>query len=1200
MPIALRLTLLAALLAGLSVYVVSELSLRVGQAVLTDQKLDDLGDQCNLRRCELREDLRFLAHEVRTLAGQLTDQLNDLAHHQPAGQVLRADSFRQTFRQRFDRLTRDPPPDTLQALRRRDLDRATFLEAALLEVADADDIHPVRVLRTGDKAQGAAARRWADRPLVPAAFADLRRTIRGHLVARASERGGLAQQYQSRVHRVPGSDPTRYALALGYPLLMQDVRPTAVLAITVDFTRMLHLQARRQPRLLMFVTDPAGHFLFHPDLARVGSSIRDESAWPEHPLLDWKSTDLERNRGAQFTGVPLPGLAFHYAKKKLDGGFAREEHEELNAALARLAEQDPSFRFRELTAGSAHVELSSTDPARLEEARRLIDERERSAGVRGAPWDREILCRTFAVRLLNVSTDAAGEEPPLGLLLAESHEELTADIDAAMARVRYRWATLVLAVACLLALGVGYVLTRPLTSITAASQRLAAGDYSVELPVRGPGEVGELARSFCHMVDQLRKRDQELHNNLARLDTILAGAADGIITFDERGLIEQANEAAENMFGYPHNGLGGRRVQALMDLPPRLLEPVDANSPGGTVRMVHSVLQTAGEIHRGRRRDGSLFWMEVTFSQVPLGDRRLTVGIFRDTTVRRAAEEQIRRLNDELEARVQLRTAQLEDAKGKLEVALEQARAASAAKDRFISVVSHELRTPLTAIKGYTELLLNPRATKLRENPEPTLTNILTASKHLVTLINDLLDVSRYTAGQSITLGDPTTFNLNTFLAGVLDMTRPLAKKNANQLEVHAPPDLGTVRTDETRLRQVLLNLLSNACKFTEKGRVTLEARREKTPPEGPGARTGLQLDDADWVLFIVSDTGIGLTAEQMVQLFQPFYRVDNSTTRKAGGTGLGLAITKIICELMGGSIHVNSDPGKGSTFIVRVPAVLGAVPPRVNRVPPERANVQGTSAPGPASAEHEPSVLVIDDDPAARHLLEDFLEQEGYVVHTAASGEVGVRLARQIYPSTITLDVQMPGQDGWATLTALKTDPATLDIPVVMLTIVDDRGRGYLLGAAEYLTKPVDWDRLRAVLRRHSGGAATPTVLVVEDDPLQCDYLREALALVGWRVLEAGNGREGLEQLQKAAPQLILLDLMMPVMDGFEFLAQLRRLPAPHPPVVVLTARVLSKDERRRLDGSVAQVLGKDAMSCDELLARLRKLLRREATPAL
>jgi CheY-like chemotaxis protein len=340
-----------------------------------------------------------------------------------------------------------------------------------------------------------------------------------------------------------------------------------------------------------------------------------------------------------------------------------------------------------------------------------------------------------------------------------------------------------------------------------------------------------------------------------------------------------------------------------------------------------------------------------------------------------------------------------------------------------------------------------------------------------------------------------------------------------------------------------------------------------------------------------VSDTGIGMSPEQIGKLFQSFAQADASTTRKYGGTGLGLAITRRFCQMMGGDVGVESEPGKGSRFSIRLPAA--GADPRMPKPATDATGVAGAARGDGAVDPGAPTVLVIDDDTTARDLMATFLRREGYRMASAASGDEGVRLARTLRPDAITLDVIMPGMDGWAVLEALKADPDLADIPVAMVTIVEERKTGYALGATDYLTKPVDWARLSAVLRRHGRERAPDRILLVEDDAPTRAVVRRMLERAGWTVDEAENGRVALEGLAAATPSLILLDLMMPEMDGFEFLQVARQRDEWRAiPVVVLTAKDLSAEDRRRLNGSVAQIVQKGASSRDDLLREVRDLV--------
>ncbi len=430
----------------------------------------------------------------------------------------------------------------------------------------------------------------------------------------------------------------------------------------------------------------------------------------------------------------------------------------------------------------------------------------------------------------------------------------------------------------------------------------------------------------------------------------------------------------------------------------------------------------------------------------------------------------------------------LDRALAELGRARDAAEAANRAKSQFLANMSHELRTPLNAVIGYSELLQEEVEDLGQKDLLLDLYKINAAGKHLLTLINDILDLSKIEAGRVELC--PERFDLNALTADVVSTIRPLVEKNGNRLVVEAADGLGAATTDATRLKQCLFNLLSNAAKFTRDGTVTLSVTRAT---EG----------GVDRLTFRVTDTGIGMTPDQLGRLFQPFSQADASTTRKYGGTGLGLGITRRLVEMMGGVITLQSEPGRGSTFTLRVPADCTRQPVPVST--PATTGEPRPEGPGPAGRE---TILVVDDDAAARELVERFLSAEGYRVVTAARGEDALRLAREVHPKAVTLDVMMPGMDGWSVLSALKADPETADIPVVMLTIVEDRNLGFALGASDYLTKPIARDALLRVLKKDRGAADGRRALVVEDDEATRTMLRRMLEKDGWSVAGAANGR--------------------------------------------------------------------------------------------
>jgi signal transduction histidine kinase/DNA-binding response OmpR family regulator len=511
---------------------------------------------------------------------------------------------------------------------------------------------------------------------------------------------------------------------------------------------------------------------------------------------------------------------------------------------------------------------------------------------------------------------------------------------------------------------------------------------------------------------------------------------------------------------------------------------------------------------------------------------------------------------------VDRRTAQLAESMKAAQLAKTQAEEANHTKSTFLANMSHELRTPLNAIIGYSEMSIEEMSDLGVPSLIPDIQKIHGAGQHLLELINNILDLSKVESGKMELCLE--TFEIAPLLAEVAATIEPLLTKNHNTLDFNFPPDLGSMYADITKLRQSLLNLLSNASKFTENGTITLAVERQA----------------ANWIALGVSDTGIGMTPEQQAKLFQSFTQADASTTRKYGGTGLGLVITQQFCQIMGGEIQVTSVAGMGTTFTIRLP-VGGKPVPLGNRVQPrspELASHKGDRDISTGAAVVGASnILIIDDEASARDLLQRLLSREGYNAIVATNGQEGLRLARANSPDAILLDVRMPKMDGWEVLSRLKSDPELADIPVVMVTIDEDRALSCALGAVDYLLKPIDSDRLLALLQPYRTESAATSVLVVEDNLENRQMICRQLTKAGWPVLEAQNGRQALEVLQSQQPGAILLDLMMPEMDGFEFIRQLRQHPQWQSlPVIVLTAKDLTTAERQWLDGQTQRIYQK------------------------
>ncbi|MBB6733114.1 response regulator [Cohnella zeiphila] len=573
--------------------------------------------------------------------------------------------------------------------------------------------------------------------------------------------------------------------------------------------------------------------------------------------------------------------------------------------------------------------------------------------------------------------------------------------------------------------------------------------------------------------------------------------------------------------------------------------------------------------------------MEATEEEIRLLRRELE----RERAARQAAERlaeqkgreigainrELIRMNDQLEELVRERTEELSRAR-------DEAVEASRIKSQFLANMSHELRTPLNAIIGYSEMLKEEAEEKDEPEFAADLGRIHHAGKHLLMLINDILDLSKIEAGRmSLYLEE---CDLPQLIRETVTTVRPMVEAGGNRLEIEAA--LGRMRTDTTKLRQILYNLLSNAAKFTQGGTIRLELIPEPEP-ETAGGPPGYS--------FRVRDTGIGMTEDQVDRLFQAFIQADSSTTRQYGGTGLGLAITRKLCEMLGGSIAVESAPGRGSAFTVWLPGSLEG-----------RETEPGTPAeaePDGMLGDGQPTVLVIDDDPTMLGLMKKLLNREGFSVALASSGSEGIRRAKELRPRLISLDVMMPGMDGWSVLATLKSDPELAGIPVAMISMTDDKQLGYALGASDFLIKPIYREKLVALLDKHLKERRTQPVLVIEDDDATGEMMSRMLRREGYRVERAEDGREALEKLDRVDPKLILLDLMMPEMDGFQFVTELRsRKERREIPVFVVTAKDLSAEERNRLNEYAANIMQKGDFRKETLLEEIRRLLALSGLP--
>jgi len=681
----------------------------------------------------------------------------------------------------------------------------------------------------------------------------------------------------------------------------------------------------------------------------------------------------------------------------------------------------------------------------------------------------------------------------------------------------------------------------PLGRVDKAMAQLTEGREDVELPPEGRDEFGRLATTLRLLRDGQAERRMletaaEHQRNTVR--TAIETIPDGFALFDADDKLVLVNQRYLEIFP----------------------ETVDLMIPGTSFEDIMRAQAERGrtEIDRAereawlkealrRQRDphGTMerqfangTWIRVAKRKTPEGG---TVAVYTDITD------------------LKRRHTELEEARRGAEVASQE-------KSRFLASMSHELRTPLNAIIGYSEMLIEDASDWDKPGFVADLGKIMGSGRHLLALINDVLDLSKIEAGKMELYIEPVS--LKQLLVDVESTVAPLITKKGNRLTVTASVEPDEIETDKTKLRQNLFNLLSNAAKFTENDEIRLSVKRYHDDERG------------DLVEFAVSDNGIGMTKEQQAKLFQAFVQVDASTTRNYGGTGLGLAITQHFIKMMDGTIEVESEIGKGSTFRFTIPASPAV--PLVQETPKQMEVPDGVPMRG--------TVLIIDDEARARKAISEAVRSAGFGVVEAASGEEGMAKMRKSRPDAIILDVIMPGQDGWSVLREIKSDKALRDIPVILATVVADREMGLAFGAADHLIKPIDPQQLIATLNAVAG-AGRHDVLIVDDDPATRELFRRVLVREGWRVREATDGQRGLVELEAGRPTVMVLDLMMPNMDGFALLRAIQDRPdLVDIPVVVVTSKDLTRDELNWLNMRASEVVRKGTKGRADLIAALKR----------
>ncbi len=553
---------------------------------------------------------------------------------------------------------------------------------------------------------------------------------------------------------------------------------------------------------------------------------------------------------------------------------------------------------------------------------------------------------------------------------------------------------------------------------------------------------------------------------------------------------------------------------------------------------------------------------------------------------------------EQLFSRLRQRDEALESEHAAAQAALQaklEAETASREKSQFLANMSHELRTPLNAIIGYSEMLYEEVGESGNAEMAGDLVRIVNSGKHLLSLINDVLDLSKIEAGKmQLYLDD---LNLPQLVCEVMDNIEPLIASNNNTVDVLCDEKIGSIHADEAKLKQVLINVLGNAAKFTHNGEVGLTVER-------------LTDDTGEWVLFKVRDTGIGISEEQQKNLFKAFTQADESTTRKYGGTGLGLTISRSMCQLMGGDITVSSHPGEGSIFEIRIPVQVGGgeddknldvlaegMSESLGEIERQKSEASGLKK----LSDNSPLVLIVDGDSSEIDLLQRMLGEEGFRCECSKTGREGLEKAANLIPALIILDITLPDTSGWTVLSQIKKNPLLLHVPVIVHSMIDERATAAALGAAGYLSKPTGRHELMAMVQGQLQTSDSSTVLVIDADVDARRMSRMVFENEGWQVTECGDGEVGMMRVAELMPSAIVVDAGLEKMPVIDFVEALREHELWRSiPVLVLTEETLADEYRAALLTHVDMVVEKGPYSLDTLLRRLRELMGAESSAAM
>ncbi|MFC1493214.1 response regulator, partial [candidate division KSB1 bacterium] len=770
-----------------------------------------------------------------------------------------------------------------------------------------------------------------------------------------------------------------------------------------------------------------------------------------------------------------------------------------------------------------------------------------------------------------------------------------------------------LTIALVLGIVFSYRFSRPLLVMTGMSKRITEGDFSARNKIIRDDEFGLLGSTFNNMADSIENQIfvQKKSSEVGDLMVVSTSVKE----FCE-GLIKKLLEVTDTEYGvfYKLNTENSKYEHlASIGVDPELTEPFDAGALEGAFgkaidlkQITHikdipedtkfkfktfmgqalpkeiitlpltvnqKVMALISIANLKNFTDSSLELLEHNWINITSAFSNLLANEKTEILASELQEknEELTVINEELQAQsdeLKEQAVELKNQAEELKIQRLQVDEASRLKSEFLSNMSHELRTPLNSILALSQLMISRKQDRKNEKDNEYLEIIERNGKNLLNLINDILDLSKIESGRmDINISE---IKIGEFTEVVLETIKPMLAEKDVQLNVDVDSSL-SISSDFEKVHQIMLNLLSNAVKFTNEGEIEIKIQKE-----------------AENMMFAVNDTGIGISEENKRFIFEEFRQVDGSTTRAFGGTGLGLAISRKFARKLGGDLKVTSKIGEGSTFTLILPMEYDSNEKIEQELPADTVRVRKSAETG-----SEKTILIIDDEPETCSLISDFLEQSGYSTVIANSGNEGIELAKEIKPFAITLDILMPEMDGWETLRHLKSLSGTADIPVIVISVSEDRTTGAALGAAGYILKPVEKNTLLNEIQKISMIKSVQNIMVVDDDTPTRLYIQTILEEMDYAVTTASDGQEALEVMNLKKPDAIILDLLMPVMDGFTVIEKLRQDREKNQiPVIILTAKDISIKDKAKLEGAVRRIVTKGTMKKEDLLHDIKSTL--------